>query len=49
MKQKKENKKFDASKQKTVWLTLEEFAEMIGITIPKPKKTKKKKDEKHNK
>ena len=48
MKSKKENKKFDASKQKTVWLTLEEFAEMIGVTLPK-KKTKKKKDEKHNK
>jgi hypothetical protein len=49
MKSKKENKdKFDASKQQTVWLTLDEFAEMIGITMDKPKK-KKKKNEKHTK
>ena len=46
MKSKKENKdKFEASKQQTVWLTLDEFADMIGITMPK-KKVKTKKDKK---
>ncbi len=48
MKQTKSKDKFEKSKTETVYLTLDEFAEMIGVTIPKPKK-KKKKDEKHNK
>lgn len=42
MKPKKQNKKLDRSKQAVVYLDLEEFAEMIGITLPKPKKKKKK-------
>lgn len=47
MKPKKENKKFDASKQAVVYLTIEEVAEMIGITLPKKKvkQNKKKKNE----
>jgi len=46
MKSKKENKKLDRSKQKIVYLSLDEFFELIKTEIIKPKK---KKDEKHNK
>ena len=46
MKQTQNKDKFERSKTETVYLTLDEFAEMLGITIPKKKK---KKDEKHNK
>jgi hypothetical protein len=38
--------KFDRSKQQVVYITLEELAGMIGITMDKPKK---KKNEKSNK
>lgn len=43
MAKKKKSKKFDPSKQHTVWLTLEDFAAALGIEL---KKTKIKKDDK---
>jgi len=43
MKPKKENKKLDRSKQQIVYLSLEEFFELIKTEIIKPKKKTKKK------
>lgn len=46
MKAKKENKKLDRSKQQIVYLSLDEFFEILKTGFVKPKK---KKNEKHNK